>query len=107
GDPNFRKLVLNAIVWGAHVDVPANGVESPVVTMKLLEQNMDPKPKPANFDREKIREKLKIPADDKVGSGRRTEPGPASTASIAVQGSAGLAGPTIQVPPGRRDLLPS
>ena len=25
---NFRKLMLNAIVWSAHVEVPANGVES-------------------------------------------------------------------------------
>src|SRR2546423_1860716 len=59
GDPNFRKLVPNAIVWCAHGEVPAGGVESPTVTMKLLEANMDPKNKPANFDREKIREKLK------------------------------------------------
>ena len=29
GDPNFRKLVLNAIVWCAHGEVPASGVESP------------------------------------------------------------------------------
>ena len=26
-DPNFRKLVLNAIVWIAGVEVPANGVD--------------------------------------------------------------------------------
>jgi hypothetical protein len=26
GDPNFRKLVLNAILWTAKVDVPADGV---------------------------------------------------------------------------------
>src|SRR5262245_34096421 len=64
GDPNFRKLVLNAIVWCAHGEIPANGVESPPVTMRLLEANMDPKNKPANFDREKIREKLKLPSDD-------------------------------------------
>jgi putative membrane-bound dehydrogenase-like protein len=67
GDPNFRKLALNAIVWCAHGEVPASGIESPVVTMKALEANMDPKNKPANFDREKTREKLKIPADDAVG----------------------------------------
>src|SRR4051812_10182053 len=64
GDPNFRKLVLNAIVWCAHGEVPASGVQSPTVTMKLLEANMDPKNKPANFDREKVREKLKLPKDD-------------------------------------------
>src|SRR5262245_30693510 len=67
GDRNFRKLVLNAIVWCAHGDVPASGVESPTVTMKMLEQNMEPKNKPANFDREKVREKLKIP-DEATGA---------------------------------------
>jgi putative membrane-bound dehydrogenase-like protein len=67
GDPNFRKLVLNAIVWCAHGDVPPGGVESPTVTMKMLEQNMDPKNKPASFDREKVREKLKIP-DEATGA---------------------------------------
>lgn len=67
GDPNFRKLVLNAIVWCAHGEVPASGVQSPTVTMRLLEANMDPKNKPANFDREKVREKLKIPADEATG----------------------------------------
>jgi len=61
GDPNFRKLVLNAILWCAHGDVPASGIQSPTVTMKMLETNMDPKNKPATFDREKVREKLKIP----------------------------------------------
>jgi putative membrane-bound dehydrogenase-like protein len=74
GDPNFRKLVLNAIVWCAHGDVPTGGVESPTVTMKMLEQNMDPKNKPANFDREKVREKLKIPND--AVSVRSLRPGP-------------------------------
>jgi putative membrane-bound dehydrogenase-like protein len=63
-DPNFRKVVLNAIVWCAHGEVPANGVESPAVTLKQLEANMDPKNKPANFDREKLREKFKLPADE-------------------------------------------
>jgi putative membrane-bound dehydrogenase-like protein len=67
GDPNFRKLVLNAIVWCAHGDVPASGVQSPPVNMRQLEANMDPKNKPANFDREKIRERLKLPSDDLTG----------------------------------------
>jgi putative membrane-bound dehydrogenase-like protein len=79
GDPNFRKLVLNAIVWCAHGDVPASGVESPVVTMKALEANMDPKNKPANFDREKVREKLKLPPDEGTGAA-----GPPSRSSQAV-----------------------
>jgi putative membrane-bound dehydrogenase-like protein len=75
GDPNFRKLVLNAIVWCAHGEVPANGVESPTVTMKALEANMDPKNKPKGFDREKMREKLKIPDAD-AARNRQAKAGP-------------------------------
>lgn len=42
-----RKLVLNAILWIAHVDVPADGVVS-VVTDEDLAANLDPKrPRPA------------------------------------------------------------
>ncbi|MEM1294575.1 MAG: ThuA domain-containing protein [Verrucomicrobiota bacterium] len=40
----FRKVVLNAILWTAHVDVPANGVESPTPSDEELSQNLDPKP---------------------------------------------------------------
>jgi putative membrane-bound dehydrogenase-like protein len=75
GDPNFRKLVLNAIVWCAHGEVPASGVESPTVTMKQLEANMDPKNKPASFDREKVRQKLKIPDGD-AAANRSAKGGP-------------------------------
>jgi putative membrane-bound dehydrogenase-like protein len=74
-DPNFRKLVLNAIAWCAHADVPENGLESPAVTMKQLEANMDPKNKPANFDRNKIIEKFKLPPDD-ANTSRAAPPGP-------------------------------
>jgi hypothetical protein len=43
GNENFRKLVLNAIVWLAKMDVPANGVAS-TVTPAELSANLDPKP---------------------------------------------------------------
>lgn len=43
GDDNFRKIVLNAILWTAKMDVPANGVLS-AVTREELMQNLDPKP---------------------------------------------------------------
>src|SRR4030095_4757051 len=62
GDPNLRKVMLTAIVWCAHGEVPTNGVESPRVTLPDLEANQD-EPKPANFDREAIRKKLNLPAD--------------------------------------------
>ena len=41
GNDNFRKLVLNAIVWAAHVDVPADGVPSRPLTVEELEANQD------------------------------------------------------------------
>jgi hypothetical protein len=43
GHDDFRKLALNAILWLAKVDVPANGVESRV-TAEDLAKNLDPKP---------------------------------------------------------------
>lgn len=42
GNNDFRKLVLNAILWIAKVEVPENGVES-TVTPEQLEKNLDPK----------------------------------------------------------------
>ena len=44
GDPNFRKLALNAIVWTAGLDVPSDGVASNV-TADDLKTNLDPKKK--------------------------------------------------------------
>ena len=41
-DENFRKLVLNAIIWLAKVDVPAGGVTSSP-TQKDLTTGLDPK----------------------------------------------------------------
>jgi type 1 glutamine amidotransferase len=42
GNDNFRKVVLNAIVWIAKADVPENGVDC-MVTADDLKQNLDPK----------------------------------------------------------------
>ncbi len=44
GDDNFRKVVLNALLWVAKVEVPANGVQS-TVTVDDLKQNLDDKEK--------------------------------------------------------------
>jgi hypothetical protein len=43
GQSDFRRLVLNAIVWLAHVDVPAGGVASQPTAAELA-ANLDPKP---------------------------------------------------------------
>jgi type 1 glutamine amidotransferase len=44
GDENFRKVVLNAILWSAKVEVPAAGVTCSV-SAEDLKQNLDPKAK--------------------------------------------------------------
>jgi hypothetical protein len=41
-DENFRKIVLNAILWIAKADVPPNGIES-AVSEEELKANLDPK----------------------------------------------------------------
>jgi putative membrane-bound dehydrogenase-like protein len=47
GDDNFRKVVLNAIVWIAHGEVPKNGVGGTSPSRADLEANQDePKPGP-------------------------------------------------------------
>jgi type 1 glutamine amidotransferase len=43
GIPEFRKFVLNAILWTAKLDVPSNGVKCSV-SDEELSQNLDPKP---------------------------------------------------------------
>ena len=42
GNDDFRKVVLNAMVWLAKCDVPEEGVAS-TVTQEQLDQNLDPK----------------------------------------------------------------
>ena len=43
GNENFRRLVLNAVLWLAKMEVPAGGVTS-VVSAEELKANLDPKP---------------------------------------------------------------
>jgi type 1 glutamine amidotransferase len=45
GNDDFRRLVLNAILWLAKVEVPSGGVASRV-TAEDLAANLDPKPAP-------------------------------------------------------------
>jgi len=45
GDDNFRKLILNALVWAAKGEVPPDGVASKVTEEDLL-QNLDPGKRP-------------------------------------------------------------
>jgi hypothetical protein len=43
GNDNFRKLILNALLWTAKMEVPAEGVQSSV-SEEELKANLDPKP---------------------------------------------------------------
>ena len=43
GDDNFRKIVLNSLVWVAKAQVPPHGVEVQVTHAELME-HLDPKP---------------------------------------------------------------
>ena len=45
GNDDFRRIVLNAILWLAKIEVPAGGVPSRV-TAEDLAANLDPKPAP-------------------------------------------------------------
>lgn len=51
---DFRKLVLNALVWVSGAEVPPNGVPSRTPTLEELQANQD-YPKPDNWNPEKIR----------------------------------------------------
>jgi type 1 glutamine amidotransferase len=54
---DFRKLILNALVWIAGADVPADGVPSKTPTMEELEANQD-YPKPNDWNPERIRKQI-------------------------------------------------
>ena len=42
GNESFRKVILNALLWSAKAEVPADGVRS-TVSPEELNQNLDPK----------------------------------------------------------------
>lgn len=41
---DYRKLVLNAIAWTAHIDIPITGIETPSPSINELESDLDKKP---------------------------------------------------------------
>ncbi len=57
GNDQFRKLILNAIVWTSGVDVPADGVKAGKVTVDDLLENHD-EPIPADFNKARIQAML-------------------------------------------------
>ena len=58
GSNDFRKLVLNAITWTAHIDVPKDGVKSKTPTVADLEANQDFEPNDG-YNPERIKAMLK------------------------------------------------
>ena len=61
----FRKIVLNAILWTANVDVPQEGCPSAPVSKKDLEENLDP----VKTGKQKVTAKQVIAPMDKNGDG--------------------------------------
>ncbi len=57
GNDQFRKLMLNAIVWTSGTDVPAGGVSAGKVTVDDLLTNHD-EPIPADFNKARIQAML-------------------------------------------------
>ena len=57
---NARKVVLNAIIWTAKVEVPENGVESKTPTEAELDANQDyPKSKLSAKEQRQIKKQKK------------------------------------------------
>jgi len=54
---DFRKLVLNALVWVTGAEVPPDGVPSKTPSVEELEANQD-FPKPRNWNQEKIQQDI-------------------------------------------------
>jgi hypothetical protein len=54
---DFRKVVLNGLVWITGLDVPDNGVPSKTPTTDQLRANMD-FPDPGSWNWDRIQEKI-------------------------------------------------
>ncbi len=57
GHPDFRTVMLNAILWIAGAGIPEGGVPTPFITIEDLEANQD-YDQPDDFDRDAMRQQL-------------------------------------------------
>ncbi|MEZ6114337.1 MAG: NPCBM/NEW2 domain-containing protein, partial [Pirellulaceae bacterium] len=73
GEENFRKLVLNAIAWTAHIEIPKDGLSGRRIDLADLEANQDEQ-KPGNFNEEAVRQKINLPASSGKASSRKSGP---------------------------------
>lgn len=60
GDDNFRRIMLNAIVWTARGEVPEGGVQDEAKDLEELKENQDSKPK-SDFDWEAAKSRISPP----------------------------------------------
>lgn len=67
GDPNFRRVVLNAIVWTAKGEVPEGGVGAQPLPIEALEENQDFKP-PRDYNRDAIKQHFKLKSKSETES---------------------------------------
>ena len=75
GDDNFRKIMLNAIVWTAQGEVPENGVEDEPKDIEALKENQDfEAPKNFNWENPKKKAKRKKKKKKKPDAGKKMMP---------------------------------
>ena len=73
GNPNFRTLVLNAILWTAKLDVPSGGVQCNVSTEELEEE---PRPQEMSFRLAKWTRRITwVPGESPRARSSRSAPG--------------------------------
>lgn len=74
GNGDFRKVVLNAIVWTAHGEVPEHGVGGSLVTLEDLKQDQD-YPAPDNYDWDRARSRISGSAEGVEPAGTASQGG--------------------------------
>lgn len=76
GRPELLRLVCNAIVWTANVEIPTDGVAVERRTVRQLQENQDFE-SPANFDPAQTAREFKITARDRRRGNRQVAGQPA------------------------------
>ena len=79
-DENFRKVVLNAIVWTAHGEIPEDGVSSDNPSQEKLEENQD-EPKPSAQSKKNSAQSKKPSAKNKKKDAKSKKKSPRKDAA--------------------------
>ncbi|MBN1342089.1 MAG: ThuA domain-containing protein [Phycisphaerae bacterium] len=69
---DFRKLILNAIVWVARLEVPKDGVSTKTPSVEEIEAGQD-EPKPKDYDRAKLERQIREWNGPKASTRREIE----------------------------------